>query len=215
MIIYFLIFISTILPVNENDFICKGDSANPQYIWNNITYFDCSGNHLPECGIDQDLIEALNILQDRLNSKVIIISGYRCQQHNNYIAAELFNYINPLGDLGNPYEVSMRSKHMMGAAADFYVEDYEFNPELVIDTLLSIIGDYNLRVYPLSQKTREGFYDNSYYTYNAYSTSSYWFHSYAPFEGRDIDCRVYNGIYIHINKKLNFTLDGYKPKTIE
>lgn len=214
MIYFFLIFISIMLPITENDFICKGDSTNQQYIWNNVNYSDCCGNHLPESGINSDLIEVLNILQEKFNSKVIIISGYRCQQHNNYIAAELFNYINPYNDSGNPYEVSMRSKHMMGAAADFYVEGYEFKPEEVIDTILSIIGRDNLRIYPLSQKTRSGFYDNSYYTYNAYSTSSWWFHPYSPSEGRDIDCRVYNGIYIHLNKKLNFTLIGYDPKNI-
>lgn len=207
----------TLIPdLTAEDFRCRGDWENhPVCQWNNHEYSDCSGGGLPQAGIDEDLIDLLNELQRRFDKPVIVNSGYRCPQHNAYIAAELYNWIDDQGNPGNPYEVSGRSRHMMGAAADFYIQDYEFNPQEIIDTILSIQGltppNPGVRIYWVNQKKRDGSYSTGYYQYQAYSTPEWWIHPYAPEEGRDLDNRHYSGVYLHIHHRVNFDESGCQP----
>ncbi|MGC9366642.1 MAG: D-Ala-D-Ala carboxypeptidase family metallohydrolase [bacterium] len=207
----------TVIPdLTPDDFRCKGDSAvHPVCRWNNHEYCDCRGGGLPQAGIDPQLLNLLNELQRRFNKPVIVNSGYRCPQHNSYIAAELYNWTDDCGNPGNPYEVSTQSRHMMGAAADFYVQDYELNPVEVIDTILSIQGlnqqSPEVRIYWVNQKKRDGSYSTDYYHYRAYSTPQWWIHPYAPQEGRDLDNRHYSGVYIHIHHRVNFDESSCQP----
>lgn len=202
--------------ITAEDFRCKGDSIrNSPVIWNGEIFYDGDSGTLPRRGIDLDLLDLLNDLQKKIGSQIFILSGYRSVKHNKYIAAELSTYVSEDGKLGNPYEVSMTSKHIMGAAADFYVEGYENNPEKVLESLLEVIkeqGDSSPPVIsPVRLRPRSSGLNYSYYTYCSYKTDNWWIHPYAENEGRDIDCRIYSGIYFHINKRILFDETGCEP----
>lgn len=202
--------------VCEEDFRCRGNpSINKEMIWNNVLYEDCQGGCLPNCGINTELIELMNELQKKFSRQVVINSGFRCPVHNAYIAAELYNWVDPEGRSGNPFEVSSRSKHMMGAAADFYIKGYENDPYPIIDSILSIEGlnaeRRELYSQNVRQRNREGIFIDNYYYYRAYVTPRWWIHPYAENEGRDIDNRGYEGVYFHIHRRTSFSLEGCQP----
>ncbi len=202
--------------INAEDFRCKGDSIlNPPLEWKGRIYFDGDGGTLPERGIDQDLIELLNSIQSEAQEELVILSGYRSAKHNSYIAAELYNYVDERGDSGNPYEVSMTSKHIMGAAADFYVVGFEDRPEDLLRIILCEItkrGDNSIPVASdVFMRHRSGSGEGIKYCYPSYRTDRWWIHPYAPGEGRDLDCRGYTGVYFHVNKRLTFNFEGCNP----
>ncbi|MBN1150956.1 DUF882 domain-containing protein [candidate division WOR-3 bacterium] len=219
LIVFFALLPGSSLRLREitvEDFRCKGDSGeNPPIVWNGETFYDGDSGTLPRRGIDPDLLDLLNDLQNEINSQVFIISGYRSIKHNRYIAADLYKYVNENGDSGNPHEVSMTSKHIMGAAADFYVEGYEDRPENVLESLLKVIEENGDSSYPVVSKVglrpRSSGSVYSYYAYPSYKTDIWWIHPYAENEGRDLDCRVYSGVYFHINKRIPFDETGCEP----
>ncbi|MBN1620466.1 hypothetical protein JW890_07065 [candidate division WOR-3 bacterium] len=202
--------------ITAEDFICKGDSIlNPPFEWRGRIYFDGDRGTLPARGIDNDLIELLNSIQSEAQGKLVILSGYRSSRHNSYLAAELYNYVDERGDSGNPYEVSMTSKHIMGAAADFYVTGFEERPDELLRIILGEItkrGDNSMHVASdVFLRHRSGSGDGVKYFYPSYRTDRWWIHPYAPGEGRDLDCRGFTGVYFHINKRLTFNSEGCDP----
>lgn len=201
--------------ITEDDFRCKGDSAaNPPCLWKGELYYDGDGGTLPQRGIDEDLLILLNVIQFETGRKVVVLSGYRSRMHNSYLAAELFNYVND-GDSGNPYEVSMTSKHLMGAAADFYVEGFEDKHDEILEVIFEAIKKTGDTSSPVSSfvylRPRMPDGERVRYFFPSYRTDRWWIHAYAENEGRDIDCRLYEGIYFHINKRLTFSPDGCFP----
>ncbi|MCH9634463.1 MAG: hypothetical protein S4CHLAM7_12140 [Chlamydiae bacterium] len=114
--------------ITKEFFRCKGHSNNPSFLIDSKErLFDCSGSSrhsLPlkdgQEFIHSPLIDLLNYLQKKLNSKVVITCGHRCPQHNRY---------------SDPSESNRTSKHMVGGEVDFYVVGFEKKPEIVVDLL--------------------------------------------------------------------------------
>ena len=78
-----------------------------------------------KCGCDevivnQKLVKALTDVREYFKKPVIITSGFRCEGHNNKVGG------------------SKKSKHILGAAADFKVKDVHADE----------IADYLLEKYP-------------------------------------------------------------------
>lgn len=113
---------SSISMITNEDFRCKGSKLNPSIMENNEIFNDCEGkNHsLPIIngreGVYPILLEILNYIQYKTNKRIIITSGYRCPKHNKYVD-----------------RLNKKSKHMMGAAVDFYVKSMEKEYKKVID----------------------------------------------------------------------------------
>ncbi|MBN1914427.1 MAG: hypothetical protein JW769_00870 [Parachlamydiales bacterium] len=119
--------------ITQEFFSCKGSSLNPQRYEQNLSggmviYEDCGGKSshgLPSVhgkeGVYPILIELLNHLQTTLKKKVVITCGHRCLLHNQYSDPSLDN---------------KRSKHLIGAEVDFYVEGYEDHPEKIVDLIM-------------------------------------------------------------------------------
>lgn len=63
------------------------------------------------------LLNLLNAIQDQTGKRVVITTGHRCPQHNQYADPSPYHY---------------GSKHMMGAEVDFYVEGLETSPLEII-----------------------------------------------------------------------------------
>ncbi len=109
-------------------FRCKGSSINPLRSvllkGETVSYFDCGGaeKHSLPLKNEQEfiypiLINLLNFIQNQTGKRVIITSGHRCPEHNTYV---------------DPSPSNQYSKHMIGAAVSFYVQDLEDTPEASI-----------------------------------------------------------------------------------
>jgi len=113
--------------ITKEFFRCKGSSANPMILENQIAS-DCNGAHsLPlkegkEC-VYPLLIDLLNYLQEKTKKQVVITTGHRCLKHNHYADPTIYN---------------RASMHMIGAEVDSYVEGE--NPK----NLVQLIQDYYL-----------------------------------------------------------------------
>jgi len=125
-------FLGSLPKITKEFFRCQGRSTNSivsrSYEGKEPLIFkDCAGG---ECHglplrdgkefIYSCLIDLLNYVQEKTQKKVVITTGHRCPQHNNYA-----EYTKSSG----------ASKHMMGAEVDFYVEGLEEQPQVVIDLL--------------------------------------------------------------------------------
>jgi len=62
----------------------------------------CCGK-LPESGINPKLIQLLQALRDKLGKSISIVSGYRCETHNNHVNG------------------AKHSQHCLGTAADIRI----------------------------------------------------------------------------------------------
>lgn len=121
--------------ISKEFFRCKGSSLNPPVemkIGESTSYInDCSGNHsLPlkegQEFVYSSLLTLLNYLQKTLEKQVIITTGHRCMQHNQYADMRSYNW---------------SSKHTVGAEVDFYVQGLEDQPMKVIETLMQYYKD--------------------------------------------------------------------------
>ncbi len=115
--------------ITKYHFRCKGRSDNPTYTIEqkreSATFFDCDGEYhhsLPlnngEEYIYPILIDLLNWIQEQSGHPVVITSGHRCPEHNNYV---------------DPSPSNQSSKHLIGAEADFYVKGLERDPQRVVE----------------------------------------------------------------------------------
>ncbi|KPK32820.1 MAG: hypothetical protein AMS24_03030 [Chlamydiae bacterium SM23_39] len=117
--------ISKLVAITDEDMRCKGSKLNPSIIENDEIFNDCEGkNHsLPVIngkeGVYPILLEILNYIQYKTKKRVVVTSGYRCPKHNRYIRA------------------NKRSKHIIGAAVDFYVKDMENEYEKIVDLIFN------------------------------------------------------------------------------
>ena len=119
--------------INKYHFRCKGDLLNPARIISTddekIYYHDCNGfkgHSLPivdhEEFIYPILIDILNYIEFKTGHKIVITSGHRCPQHNSYVDSSAYN---------------QTTKHLIGAAVDFYVEGMQECPEKVVEVIKS------------------------------------------------------------------------------
>lgn len=120
------------VPITKEFFRCKGiDSFQPILIKGpsgSSTFIqDCDGIDSHSLPIKEGkehiypiLIELLNLIQEKVNQKVVITCGHQCPTH------QLFS---------NPDHKPSSSKHQIGAEVDFYVEGMEANPEEVLKIL--------------------------------------------------------------------------------
>ena len=118
-------------PITKEHFRCKGSFANPVRTTNEkngARYFDCGGVDRHSLFLQDGkefiypiLLDLLNFVQDKTGKKVIVTSGYRCPDHNTYVDSSPSN---------------AASKHMVGAAVDFYVQGLE------VDKVASILMGY-------------------------------------------------------------------------
>ena len=121
-------------PITMDFFRCRGSSLNP--VKNSLDSSgkllevnDCGGSlehGLPLDGgqerIQPILITLLNHIQEKLDQRVVITSGHRCPVHNSYV---------------DPSQGNQTSKHLLGAAVSFYVENLEESPNEVLSQLFS------------------------------------------------------------------------------
>jgi hypothetical protein len=125
-------------PILKEHFRCKGSSLNPPKIIRENEkekgrHTDCGGSDKHSLPIRNGkeyifpiLIELINQIQEVTKKQVVITSGHRCPDHNSYIDSSAQN---------------QGSKHLIGAACDFYVKGYENNPEAIV----KIIQDFYKR----------------------------------------------------------------------
>jgi len=117
--------------LTKEHFRCKGCYINPSKMvvkWGQEELCrDCDGIDGHSLPIKDDrefiypvLIQMLNDVQQHLGAHVCITSGHRCLDHHTY-ATDGFGKVN--------------SKHMIGAAVTFYVQNFENTPEVVVDAL--------------------------------------------------------------------------------
>jgi len=197
--------------ITERHFVCKGKPTNPTIFRkeknNTKSFSDCEGanyHSLPQVhgkqGVYPVLIDLLNYIQDKLKKRVVITSGYRCPLHNAY-CDETGYYKN--------------SKHMMGAAVDFYVQGAEDHPELVIDLIQNFYkerpGYKNSSVFSEFLRSEETHLDVS---TPAWYNKEIFIKLYKPNEGRHIDNRhpyPYLSIQVRYDRDLkeqvSFSLD--------
>lgn len=114
--------------ITKDFFRCKGSYAHPAIETKNGRLHDCGGIEDHSLPIQEDkefvypaLIDILNYVQGSLRARVVVTCGHRCPQHNQYADRE-----------GS----TPRSKHMMGAEVDFYVEGYQERPYEVIKEIM-------------------------------------------------------------------------------
>lgn len=165
--------------ITKEFFRCKGSSENPSYLNHSERIFDCNGSVRHSLPLKDGkefvypiLIDILNYLQEKFDSRVIITCGHRCPQHNRFSDISEFN---------------RTSKHMIGAEVDFYVEGYEKEPKKVVDAIMSF---YSKEDY----KSKPAYSDFKRYTKNNLNVSTQpWFNHeifiklYLSYEGRDKD----------------------------
>lgn len=123
------------LKITKEHFRCKGSALNlprPTESGKDLVS-DCSGmlkHGLPYRDgkefIYSKLIEILNYVQEKLESKVVITTGYRCPEHNAYADGSKANQV---------------SKHQLGGEVDFYVEGYESRPKEVVAQIMQLYHD--------------------------------------------------------------------------
>lgn len=115
--------------ITKDFFRCRGRSNHPPIITNGKEpILDCNGieeHGLPlkngKENVSDVLIDLLNFIQDKLEKKVVITSGYQCTKHHLYVEKS---------------PDKKRSKHLMGTEVDFYVQDLEENPFEVIKAIM-------------------------------------------------------------------------------
>lgn len=81
------------------------------------------------CGsvkIDDELVERLQVLRDRIAKPVIITSGYRCPKHNKEVGGAIDSY------------------HTQGLAVDIVVEDYDLEK---LEAIAEALGFRGIGVY--------------------------------------------------------------------
>ncbi|EFB42231.1 MULTISPECIES: hypothetical protein [Parachlamydia] len=115
--------------ITKEFFRCKGSGLNPEHVVQNEKetkrFYDCGGKHsLPlregEEFIYPVLIDLLNHIQAKTNSKVVITCGHSCPDHHAY---------------SDQTPDNRYSKHMIGAEVAFYVQGMENSPEVIIDLI--------------------------------------------------------------------------------
>ncbi|MCH9611946.1 MAG: hypothetical protein S4CHLAM102_04240 [Chlamydiia bacterium] len=121
--------------ITKEFFQCRGSYSNPEKKISDsrggqTSCYDCGGlekHSLPVIDgkevIPQILIDLLNYVQERTDHRVVITCGHRCPVHNTYADASTAN---------------QKSKHQVGAEADFYVEGMEDR----IDEVLYLLLDF-------------------------------------------------------------------------
>lgn len=119
--------------ITKEYFRCKGFSLNPPRSENVrgevVKIHDCSGKEKHSLSLRDGkefiypvLLDILNFIQDKTGKKVVITSGYRCPEHNNYVDSSPLNQV---------------SKHQIGAEVDFYVQGMENKPLEVVSLILA------------------------------------------------------------------------------
>lgn len=117
--------------ITKEFFRCKGSSLNPprleQRNGESVRYADCGGAQKHSLPLRDNkefvypvLIDLLNHIQAATQKRVVITSGHRCPDHNNYV---------------NPSPSNQYSKHMVGAEVSFYVQGFEDKPETIVKTI--------------------------------------------------------------------------------
>ena len=115
-------------------FRCKGSTQNPVKTFQQKTEIqhctDCGGADKHSLPLREGkefiypiLIDLLKHIQSKTGKRVVITSGHRCPEHNQYV---------------NPLPSNQYSKHMIGAEVSFYVQGMEDLPENIV----KIIQDY-------------------------------------------------------------------------
>jgi hypothetical protein len=190
--------------ITKEYFRCKGSSVNPPHIDHKdptrpANYFDCGGSQkhsLPLRGekeyIFPILIDLLNYVQAKTQSKVVITCGHRCPVHNSYADNTSYN---------------QNSKHMIGAEVDFYVQGWEQRPEEVIAILMNYYKEMSLyqgdKQYREFQRLNKGEWNVS---------TLPWYNKeiliklYKKHEGRDFDNRhlhPYVSVQVRFDRELN------------
>ena len=116
--------------ITKEYFRCKGSISNPPVMLNEKTsnekyHYDCGGFDEHSLPVKEEkefvfpaLVEILNYVQKKAMKKVVITCAYRCPKHNLYAESQ-----------------ATKSKHLVGAEVDFYVQGLEYNPKEVISIL--------------------------------------------------------------------------------
>ena len=144
-------------------------------------HFNSSEFRCPHCGrikIDENLIEKLEHIFDKVNaSKCIISSGYRCEVHDKLIG----------GFLG---------RHFEGLASDcvFYDKNNNMIPSKIICCVAWDLGELNgiakINDYYVHLDNRKG---STYYGDETKGNSSYWNNPYVYFNVSKNDVLTYTG----------------------
>ena len=171
------------LPKITKDFFrCNGSLLNPEKMIEKNGKLeriaDCGGaekHSLPlKDGVEYIqpiLLSLLNYLQQETGKRVVITSGHRCPDHNQYVDQSKEN---------------LYSKHQVGAEVSFYIQGMEESPEHIVQLLFDYYKDH---------------YDNDFKTFQRYEksdtnvTTKPWYNKeifiklFKPDEGRNFDNR--------------------------
>lgn len=193
--------------ITKHSFACKGSVFHPMLTreinGQKVYHFDCGGSQYHSLPIrDQKefiypvLIELLNYVQDRTGKKVIITSGHRCPEHNQYI---------------DPSVANQTSKHQLGAEVDFYVEGMEKTPLKIAALLQEYYQHHESKDYSEFQRYEKS--DTDVKTQPWYNKEIF-IKLYQPHEGRNGDnTHTYPYISIQVRwdrdkkEKVNYSWD--------
>jgi len=126
-------YLGNIPKITRDFFRCRGSHAHAAYTTieadgSKTRVADCGGRSHHSLPLREQkefvypiLIDLLNYIQARSEKRVVITSGHRCPQHNQYVDASAVN---------------RTSKHLLGAEVDFYVEGLEQQPEIVLQWVM-------------------------------------------------------------------------------
>jgi len=170
--------------ITKEYFRCRGSSLNPQRtleIDGEIKRFhDCYGperHSLPVRGgkefIYPILPELINFIQQQTQKRAVITCGHRCPKHHAYV---------------DPSKGARTSKHMIGAAAAFYIEGMEREPEKAV----ALIQKYYREKFPddpAYSKFRRYEKSDTGVSTRPWMNKEIYIKLYKPHEGRNFDNR--------------------------
>lgn len=124
--------------ITKEYFRCNGSLLNPEkYMEKNgqlERIADCGGSEKHSLPLKDGaeyiqpiLITLLNYLQAETGKRVVITSGHRCPDHNQYVDSSKSN---------------LYSKHQVGAEVSFYVQGLEESPDTIIRLLMDYYKDH-------------------------------------------------------------------------
>ncbi len=168
--------------ITKEYFRCNGSLLNPE----KMVERNGSLERIADCGgaekhslplkdgnefIQPILITLMNYLQAETNKRVVITSGHRCPDHNQYVDDSRSN---------------LYSKHQVGAEVSFYVQGLEETPETIIQLLLDFYKDHPDEEYRQFKRYEK---EDTGVTTKPWFNKEIYFKLYKTDEGRNFDNR--------------------------
>lgn len=189
--------------ITKDYFRCKGSGLNPEKIivenGEILKFKDCEGREKHGLPVRNGrefvypiLINLLNYIQEKTGQRVIITSGHRCPEHNDYVDSSKINKF---------------SKHMIAGEVAFYIETLENEPlkivEIIKEYYSSIDENKGNQEYSIFYRYENG---NTNVSIKPWFNKEIFLKLFSKSEGRDGDNRhpyPYLSIQVRFDRELN------------